>query len=171
MAEEKTYNKITVVDEHDNVIGAEMLFDALEQGLLRSGVRMFVFSDSGKVLLQRRSAHVRHPLELGMSADGHVDEGEERLEAAYRELSEETGIKGYDLAVVEQSFVSPGSINGVYKATVPDDIPLELDESEVAELRWVSVEELDSLVQYQTAACTAALVDTWKQLRNKLITA
>jgi ADP-ribose pyrophosphatase len=170
MQSKQIHKNITIVNENDRVVGAMQLPEAIEKGLIRSGVRVFVFSDENKVLLQKRSAEVRHPLELGMSADGHVDEGEDRVTAAMRELEEETGIRVDILTTIEKSFPSPGTINGVYKVTVPHNTTLKRQKSEVEELRWVTVEELDTLVNYHSSSCTKALVDTWKQLKNDLIT-
>jgi len=34
MSEEKTHNKVVVVDENDKVVGSEMLFDAIEKGMI-----------------------------------------------------------------------------------------------------------------------------------------
>ncbi len=45
--EEKRYNKIVVVDENDNVIGAEYMRIAVEKGLIRRASRVYVFNESG----------------------------------------------------------------------------------------------------------------------------
>jgi len=169
MAKEKTYNKIVVVDEYDNIIGAEMMLDAIEKGLIRSASRVYVFSESGKVLIQRRSKNVLKPLLLDQSAAGHVDEGETRLEAGLRELEEETGIKGRELTLIADSFPSPGFFNAVYKVVVPDNIALIPEEEEIDELMWLSVSELDTLVASESDKCTPSLIDSWQQLRDKLI--
>ena len=170
MAEEKQYNKVVVVDENDNVIGAEMMFDAIEKGLLRSGARVYVFSESGRVLIQRRGKDVMRPLMLDQSAAGHVDEGETRLEAAVRELAEETGISGYPLKVVAEPFRSKGFINAIYKTVVPDNIQLVPEADEVEELFWLTVPELDELIKERPEECTPALFTCRTELRDDLIT-
>ena len=92
-AEESEHKKVVVVDENDNVIGAEYMFDAIEKKMLRKVSRVFVFDQQGKILVQRRSASVVRPLLLDQSVGGHVDEGETYYEAAERELMEELGLK------------------------------------------------------------------------------
>jgi isopentenyl-diphosphate delta-isomerase len=89
---ETEYKKVTVVDEADNVIGAEYLLVAKEKGLLRRAARVFVFDKNGRLLLQRRSSKVFNPNLLDQSVGGHVDEGESYLEAAERELMEELNL-------------------------------------------------------------------------------
>jgi len=169
MAEEKQYNKVVIVDENDNVIGAENALLAKEKGWLRSCVRVFVFSESNKVLLQRRGRDVLRPLEIDISTAGCVDEGESRKVAAYRELAEETGIENTLLQLISEPFRSPGTVNGVYKTVVPDDQEFIIDNSEVEELFWVSVEMLDEMIESGSDKCTPGLVDTWTQLRDKLV--
>ena len=169
MAEEKTYNKVCIVNDLDEVIGVGDMMVAIKNGLLRSGVRVFVFNQSGAVLLQRRSEYVRYPLLLDISASGHVDEGETRLEAAHRELQEELGIAGLELTEIAKSFRSPGVFNGIYKLVVPDDIDLSLNEEEVAEVVWMTATKIDELLDSELASFTNAFVDTWNRFRDKLI--
>ena len=165
----KHYNKVVIVDQHYCVIGAEDLLVAREQGLLRSGVRIFVLSQAGNILLQKRGAQALHPFELDISASGAVDEGETRLEAAKRELLEETSIAGVELQPVAEPFRSPGTINAVYSVIVPDKTSFIFDRSEVDDLLWVSLSELNELIADSNSACSPALRDTWAQLSDKII--
>lgn len=166
----KNYKKIVIVNEQDEVIGSGDMLKAIENGFIRSGVRVFVFNQSGQVLLQKRSEHVRHPLLLDISASGHVDVGETRHEAALRELYEEVGITGYELTEIDKSFRSPGVFNGVYKLVVPDDIELDIDVQEVAEISWLTCSQLDELLQTEPNTFTLAFADTWNMFRDKLTT-
>lgn len=170
MPDEKNYKKIVIVNEQDEVIGSGDMLEAIENGFIRSGVRVFVFNQSGQVLLQKRSEHVRHPLLLDISASGHVDVGETRHEAALRELYEEVGITGYELTEIDKSFRSPGVFNGVYKLVVPDDIELDIDVQEVAEISWLTCSQLDELLQTEPNTFTLAFADTWNMFRDKLTT-
>jgi bis(5'-nucleosidyl)-tetraphosphatase len=54
--------------------------------------KVVLYRDDGKILVLRRSAHMRYrPGELDV-AGGMVDEGEDYITAAIREVSEETGL-------------------------------------------------------------------------------
>jgi hypothetical protein len=105
-----------------------------------------VLSQAGNILLQKRGAQALHPFELDISASGAVDEGETRLEAAKRELLEETSIAGVELQPVAEPFRSPGTINAVYSVIVPDKTSFIFDRSEVDDLLWVSLSELNELI-------------------------
>lgn len=80
----KIYNKVVVADANDNVIGAEFMMDAISKGMIRRAARIYVFNESGQLLLQQRSKNVLKPLLLDQSAAGHVDEGESYKQAAHR---------------------------------------------------------------------------------------
>jgi 16S rRNA (adenine1518-N6/adenine1519-N6)-dimethyltransferase len=82
-----------VVDESDRVLGAEPREVVHVNNLLHRAVHMLIFNSQGEILLQRRSIWKdRNPGRWDSSAAGHVDSGENYLEAANRELREELGI-------------------------------------------------------------------------------
>lgn len=57
-------------------------------------VHVWLVNSGGKLLLQKRGANkASHPLYWDISAAGHIDAGENSLEAAQRECFEELGIK------------------------------------------------------------------------------
>jgi len=165
---ERVYNKIQVVDENDNLVGVENYHDALDKGCIRRASRVFMFNESGQVLIQRRSEHISKPLLLDNSAAGHVDEGETYYEVAVRELEEELGVTGYLLTEVVASYRSIGFFSTIYKVVVPDSIEIIFDPHEVKEIMWMTVEEVDSLVATRLNEC-ASLGEVWADLRDKLI--
>tara|TARA_B100000745_G_scaffold278841_1_gene210061 strand:- start:2601 stop:3113 length:513 start_codon:yes stop_codon:yes gene_type:complete len=169
MAEERTYNKIQIVDEEDNILGAVSYDEAIAGGYIRRAARVFVFNESGQILIQRRSAHISKPLMLDQSAAGHVDEGETYREAALRELEEELGLSGFELVEVAASFRTKPFFNTIYKTTVPDEVKINFDPHEVHETLWLSVVELDALVSDPDSNCTDSLVDAWTKLKDKLL--
>ena len=61
---------------------------------LRSGVGIIVLNKDNKVFVAKR---IDNPKNLWQMPQGGVDDGEDHLSAAYRELEEETGIKNVKL--------------------------------------------------------------------------
>ena len=61
---------------------------------LRSGVGIVVLNKENKVFVAKR---IDNPKNFWQMPQGGVDEGEDFLKAAYRELEEETSIKNVDL--------------------------------------------------------------------------
>ncbi len=159
--EQKTYKKCVVVDESDTVLGAEYMAIAIEKGLIRRAARVYVFNESGQLLVQRRSARVAKPLLLDQSAAGHVDEGETYEEAAVRELYEELGITGIPLVPVAVSYRSADFYNGIYKIVVPDDCSIDFDPEELAEVLWYDIEELTTEMSQFPDRFTPAFVEAW----------
>ena len=66
----------------------------LSQLTLRSGVGIVLLNDSNKVFVAKR---IDNPKNFWQMPQGGVDEGEDFLKAAYRELEEETSIKNVEL--------------------------------------------------------------------------
>ena len=61
---------------------------------LRSGVGIVLLNDNNKVFVAKR---IDNPKNFWQMPQGGVDEGEDFLKAAYRELEEETSIKNVEL--------------------------------------------------------------------------
>lgn len=82
-----------VVDDRDEVTGTATRGDVHAKRLFHRAVHVFVFSDRGDLLLQKRSALKDIcPGLWDSSVSGHLDSGESYDAAAVRELSEEMGI-------------------------------------------------------------------------------
>ena len=83
-----------VVDECDRVLRAEPRDIVHVNNLLHRAVHMLLFNSRGDLLLQKRSIWKdRNPGRWDASAAGHLDSGENFLEAARRELREELGVE------------------------------------------------------------------------------
>lgn len=164
----RRYKKVVVVDESDTVIGAEYMRIAVEKGLIRRASCVYVFNESGKLLVQRRSAGVVEPLLLDQSAAGHVDEGESYEEAAKRELFEELGLKDIPLIPVVVSFRTSDFYNGIYKAVVSDDTEIHFDPEELAAVYWYDIADLTKEMQSDPTKFTPAFKEAWTLLQEKI---
>src|SRR3954468_24269501 len=97
-----SYPPIQVVNEQDQPLGGAPLDKIHAEGLRHRVVVIFVEDDTGQLLLQKRGPHVAtHANRWDVSSAGHVDEGEDYLTAAKRELSEELGLQGVELNEVD----------------------------------------------------------------------
>ena len=82
-----------VVDEHDKPTGTATRSEVHAQGLIHRAVHVFVVNRNGDLYLQKRSLHKdMNPGVWDSSVSGHLDAGENYIEAAVRELGEEMGI-------------------------------------------------------------------------------
>lgn len=102
---------------------------------------------NGKYLLMDR---INPPPGFACSA-GHIDEGEEALEAAIRELKEETGIEKRDLEFVCEEEIPWNYCKSVtvhywclYRTSVDkEDIVIEKDEAR--SMNWYTIEEIKEM--------------------------
>ncbi len=83
-----------IVDENDQVVGQATRSEAHAKKLRHRAVHVLIFNDEGEVFLQKRSKNKdTWPGAWDSSCSGHVDQGEDYLTAAHRELDEELGYK------------------------------------------------------------------------------
>lgn len=83
-----------IVDRNDKPLGYTADFDeARLRGLWRRGIRVVIYTDGGRIVMQKRSANLFfYPGEVEVSVGGGVNGGETPAEAAIRETKEELGI-------------------------------------------------------------------------------
>lgn len=165
---EKVYPNITVVDEHDVVLGYMGLFEAIRQGHIRRVSCVLLFNEEGEVLIQRRAAHVLSPLLLDYSAAGHVDEGDTYEEAAYRELREELNLENIPLALITPPFKTHRFFNSIYKGILPKGVVVEPNTEEVSEVFFLPYKELVSLANDSPHKFTASFIEVWKVIHDKI---
>ena len=148
-----------IVSEEDVVIGREVRNRVHRLGLLHRAVYCWVFNDAGQVLIQRRS-----PLksiganQWDLSCAEHLQPGENYLTAAVRGLQEELGI-----IITEPTAVS-GPLQPTHRRELHQgdfhDVELvrsyqlqawsgavELTDGEVAEVKWISLQELKTEIE------------------------
>lgn len=156
---------VVIVDENDQPIGTDTIENARKQGSIHRIARVMVENPKGQILLQKRSAKLTWPHCWDNSAAGHVDEGEDHLQAAKRELFEEIGVSADNLEEIGKYFTDVTNqygtlkrFNSVYKLVI-DYTPTKLQPSEVAKVKWFDVDEAKQLIQEQPEKVTDGLVD------------
>lgn len=161
---------IQIVDDQDKPTGVASMQEAQEFGLRHRVVRVMLENEAGEVLLQKRAASMLvYPNCWDNSAAGHVDAGEDYLQAAEREMQEEIGVS-IRLQCVEIYKTSErrgdkvfNRFNAVYKGTIPKDTRFTLQPEEVSEVKWVSREELKQLIAQHPEQVTDGLEDVVKR--------
>ena len=157
---------LDIVDESGQPTGKTVSRrDAHEYGILHRTAHVWVVREQNEhteVLLQKRSEEKEsYPGMYDTSSAGHIPAGEEPLPSALRELSEELGIAAspdqlhyagtfrvrYE-KVFHGSLFRDNEVTQVYVYSEPVEIEsLQLQESEVSEVRWFNLESVWNEIQ------------------------
>lgn len=142
-----------VVNSKDEIVGTlprGVIWDNNLQANTRV-VNIFVVNSSKKILLPVRSLKKRYlPGGFDFSCGENLKAGEEYEQAAIRGLREELGLTGLIVGLVG-SF-KPSLDNGffcfgkVYKTEVGAGEVVKINHDEVAEIRWVSQQEVKKML-------------------------
>ena len=144
---------------------------------VRTGVGIVVLNNENKVFVAKR---IDNPKNFWQMPQGGVDEGESFLEAAYRELEEETGIKEVKLIKEIDEILSyelPSHLLGViwkgkYKGQKQKwfvmkylgndrDINIKTNSPEFLEWKWIDLNKItDVVVDFK--------LHIYKQLKEKV---
>ena len=144
---------------------------------LRTGVGIVLLNNENKVFVAKR---IDNPKNFWQMPQGGVDEGESFLEAAYRELEEETGIKEVKLIKEIDEILSyelPSHLLGViwkgkYKGQKQKwfvmkylgndrDINIKTNSPEFLEWKWIDLNKItDVVVDFK--------LHIYKQLKEKV---
>ena len=102
-------NQVILVNEKDEMLGVMDKTTAHQQGKLHRAFSVFIFDNSGRMLLQQRALDKYHSAGLWSNACcSHPRPGEELTQAVKRRLQEELG---FETAI-------EGLFSFIYKATV-----------------------------------------------------
>ena len=129
---------------------------------LRNGVGIIVLNEKNKVFVAKR---IDNPKNFWQMPQGGVDNGEDFLSAAYRELEEETSIKNVELIKEIDGTITydlPENLLGViwkgkYRGQKQkwflmrylgkdDDINIQTNKPEFLEWKWIDLNELTEVV-------------------------
>ena len=129
---------------------------------LRNGVGIVVLNKNNKVFVAKR---IDNPKNFWQMPQGGVDEGEDYLTAAYRELKEETSMKDVELIKELDGIITyelPEHLLGIiwkgkYRGQKQkwfimrflgndDDINLKTDKPEFLEWKWIDLDTITDVV-------------------------
>ncbi|MBJ6363451.1 NUDIX domain-containing protein [Paenibacillus sp. GCM10012307] len=120
----------------------------------------------GKLLVVEQYRKPLGKLQVEIPA-GKLDGGEDPMEAAFRELEEETGYKAKSLRPVSSFYTSPGFADErlfLYFADELEPGRMQLDDEEFLEVRTISLEEALQYIQEEriSDAKTIVAVYAWR---------
>jgi len=143
---------IILVDENDRQIGVMEKLLAHQKGLLHRAFSIFIINSQQQLLLQKRALSKYHSPGLWTnSCCSHPAPGETTLNAARKRLAEEMG---FNCALIEidafkyRTDFDNGLIEHEYDhiLTGTYDGYIVVNPKEVADYKWISFEEIDSLL-------------------------
>lgn len=162
--------RIQIVDENDQPIGASTRQEAWARGSFYRLVQIVLRDENGNFLLQKRS--MQKPLYPGRwtnAASGHVDEGETYETSAPRELKEEIGVDtpltfvGKFLVQKEEDGKIINQFNGVFEGKISQDTKLTLQPEEVSETKWLTGKDLQASIMANHDDFTPAMVRAFEE--------
>ena len=111
-------------------------------------VRIILLNENNEILIQKRSSNVNYcPLKWELSASGHVDRGENELEAAIRETREEIGVSlnANNMKLIHTS-INKNALTYTYIARIKNTTEFTLQKEEVEEVKYVSLYEFKNII-------------------------
>lgn len=151
---------LDVLDENGNLTGKKKLRTEIHRdGDWHKAAHVWIVNSKNQILLQKRSATKdSHPGDWDISAAGHITAGFTSKPAAIKEINEELGLVineneleflfSYNSSTIQNNntFFN-NSFYDEYLLVKDLDIDnLKLQEEEVSEVKWVSLEELEYAV-------------------------
>ncbi len=157
MAEEQ----VILVDKDDKQIGLMPKIEAHEKALLHRAFSVFVFNDTGELMLQQRAAEKYHsPLLWTNTCCSHQRDGETNLEAGKRRLQEEMGFV-CDLEEVFSFIYKAPFDNGLTEHEL-DHIMVgsfnenpKINKEEVQDYKWMTLQEVKADMELNSDNYTA----------------
>lgn len=140
---------VVLVNSQDEVLGLMEKQQAHINGLLHRAFSVFLFNSKGEMLLQKRASEKYHsPLKWTNAVCSHPRIEETYLEGAKRRVKEELGI---DVELSEKfDFIYKADVgNGLWEHELDHvfaghfENEFHLNKEEVAEVRYISMEDLD----------------------------
>ena len=138
---------INTVDSSDNIIGSVDRHDALSAGVNFRVVHIFLFNNTGQLLIQQIQQGKRHSGYWGSSVAGYVQFGESYDDAAIRRVAEELSLSS-EVEFLAKSTMPEGAgvkFISLYKGTV--DSRIKPNPNEISAIKFLFPSEISSEIQ------------------------
>ena len=141
-----TEEYLDIVKDDDEAIGRALRSAVHRDGLQHRGAHVFLFNQTGEMLIQKRSAdRANSPSLLDCSVSEHVQAGESYLEAARRGLREELGLENIELKPLGKIQMEYGpndnEISVIYEGRV-EPARVRFDRGEISEVMYIGLDEI-----------------------------
>jgi isopentenyldiphosphate isomerase len=151
-----------VVDEQDRVIGRKTRQVIHKGGKWHRAVYIFVFNSKGELFLQKRGMNKDlDPGHWDCSVSGHLSTGQKYYEAALREAEEEIGVKVKPKILFYMTYQPAWHHLWIFEAK--HNGPFKLDQEEIIEGRFISMEEIRRLAQEKPEMFTSEFIGVLEQ--------
>jgi len=142
--------QIDVVNDNDEIIGTANHDDIYTRSFNRRIVHVLIFNSKGELALQLRAKTKKYlPGYWSTSIGGHVQAGEDCLDAAKREMEEEIGIsKKIDFLWKDTFNASEGNyIKFLYTYKLIFDGPFKINPEEVEKMEFFSLDKIRRMIK------------------------
>ena len=149
---------LDILDENGNKTGEKDTRENIHKlGLLHSEVAAFIYTDTGKVVLQKRKSNKATYAGVWSVTGGHVFAGENNEEAIIREIKEELNLniekdKVIFVTTYKSKKVKDDVINNkffsIYNVEISENQfeTIEIQKEELEDIKLFSIEEIESIM-------------------------
>lgn len=149
---------LDILDENGNKTGEKDTRENIHKlGLLHSEVAAFIYTDTGKVILQKRKSNKATYAGVWSVTGGHVFAGENNEEAIIREIKEELNLniekdKVIFVTTYKSKKVKDDVINNkffsIYNVEISENQfeTIEIQKEELEDIKLFSIEEIESIM-------------------------
>lgn len=149
---------LDILDENGNKTGEKDTRENIHKlGLLHSEVAAFIYTDTGKVILQKRKSNKATYAGVWSVTGGHVLAGENNEEAIIREIKEELNLniekeKVIFVTTYKSKKVKDDMINNkffsIYNVEISENQfeTIEIQKEELEDIKLFSIEEIESIM-------------------------
>lgn len=149
---------LDILDENGNKTGEKDTRESIHKlGLLHSEVAAFIYTNTGKVILQKRKSNKATYAGVWSVTGGHVLAGENNEDAIIREIKEELNLnikkeKVIFVTTYKSKKVKDDVINNkffsIYNVEISEDqfYKIKIQKEELEDIKLFSIEEIESIM-------------------------